>query len=342
MARVSEGWETAGDLLLECVTADTGPDSFVGRYKAALTNDLFVSEFTVKFGFNIAKVFTGEIGTKIGLRDPLKIAQADEGLQTSERLKRRVFQTFVNRAREADPIHDPRIIFFIDEMDRKPNLLGLGAAVKDINDVQFCFIGIADTIDEIIAEHGSAGRKLTGGGVKVPSLTDSEIDWIFDNATHMSSDHVVFAREFRNRVIEYAEGMPWIAQHVGYEAVFANLRPARKRKDTKLVIDSDAFAPAMKAAIELYRKTLNERYDIEKTLDDAGLTGPFHPPHQRNPPSARRGRYQHNPGLAEVMSRWKPPISMPRSTSRPKQKRWRNATCPIPKGYPGVGEISPP
>lgn len=47
-------------------------------------------------------------------------------------------------------------------------------------------------------------------------------------------------------------------------------------------------------------------------------------------------------GAGSVMSPWKPPISMPRSTSRPKQKRWRNATCPIPKGYPGVGETSPP
>jgi hypothetical protein len=28
----------------------------------------------------------------------------------------------------------------------------------------------------------------------------------------------------------------------------------------------------------------------------AKRVSPFHPPHQRNPPSARRGRYQHNPG----------------------------------------------
>jgi hypothetical protein len=31
-------------------------------------------------------------------------------------------------------------------MDRKPKLAELGAAVKDLNDVQFCFIGIADRI----------------------------------------------------------------------------------------------------------------------------------------------------------------------------------------------------
>jgi energy-coupling factor transporter ATP-binding protein EcfA2 len=274
MARVSDEWETAGDLLLECVTSDSGPDSFVGRYKTALTNELFATEFQVKFGFNLATVFTGEAGARIGLRDQLKIAQTDEKLQSSERLKRRIFQHFINRARESDPSRDPKIIFFVDEMDRKPSLSGLGTVVKDINDVQFCFIGIADTIDDIIVEHESAGRKLTGGGVKIPTLSDDEINWIFDNATHMSSDAVIFTKKFRDKVIEYAEGMPWIAQHVGFEAVFANLRQARKRGDEQLVIDIDAFRPAMKATIELYRKIFNERFDIEKTLEEAEVTGP--------------------------------------------------------------------
>jgi hypothetical protein len=273
MSRVSEDWETVGDLLIECVTTDAGPDSFVGRYKGALTHEAFLNEFNVKFGFNIAKVFTGEAGAKIGTRDPLAKVQMNEVLNTSERIKRRIFQSFVDRARESDDAPNVRIIFFVDEMDRKPKLPGLGAAVKDINDVQFCFIGIADTIDDIIAEHESAGRKLTGGGVKIPELSDSEIEWIFDNAEHMSSNSVSFSREFRARVVEYAEGMPWIAQHVGYEAVFPALREARRRKEKKLLIDTDVFRPAMKAAIELYRKTFNERYDIEKSMDDAGLTG---------------------------------------------------------------------
>jgi hypothetical protein len=52
----------------------------------------------------------------------------------------------------------------VDEIDRKPKLAGFGAAVKDLNDVQFCFIGIADTIDEIIADPESAGRKITAVG----------------------------------------------------------------------------------------------------------------------------------------------------------------------------------
>lgn len=67
MARVSEDMETAGDLLLECVTSDNGPDSFVEFYKQALTNETFLTEFNVKFGFNIAKVFTGEAGANLQL-----------------------------------------------------------------------------------------------------------------------------------------------------------------------------------------------------------------------------------------------------------------------------------
>ena len=273
LARVTEGWQTVGDLLLECVTAEDGPDTFVGRYSEALTSEDFTTEFAAKFGFTLAKVLSGEISRKVNRKNPVKDAQEDKELQTLERTKVRIFQRFVSRARSVDPATDPKIIFFVDEMDRSPKLAGLGNALKDLNDVQFCFIGIASTLDEIINDHDSAGRKLTGGDFRVKELTNDEILWIFDNATEISSDLVTFTTAFRDRVIEYSEGMPWIAQHVGYEAVFARLAPARRAGAKSLVIGIEDFAPAMRAAIEFYRATFNERYSIEPVLEDRGPTG---------------------------------------------------------------------
>jgi integrase/recombinase XerD len=46
-------------------------------------------------------------------------------------------------------------------------------------------------------------------------------------------------------------------------------------------------------------------------------------------------------GVGSVMYRWRQQISMPRSTSTPKPKHWRNATCLTSKRSPGAGGISP-
>lgn len=114
---------------------------------------------------------------------------------------------------------------------------------------------------------------MTGGGFAVNQLTDSEIEWIYDNATHIASGSVTFSRAFRDRILQYSEGMPWIAQHVGYEAVFAELAPARKRGEEQLDIDIVHFPAAMTASIEHYRARFNEKYRIEVVLEDRGPTG---------------------------------------------------------------------
>lgn len=110
--RVGSEWSTVGDLLLECVTTDDGPDTFVGRYSSALTDETFTTEFTAKFGVSLAKVISGEVAQKSTTTNPLKSASNDKELQNLERIKLRIFRTFVRRARDADTATEPKINFF--------------------------------------------------------------------------------------------------------------------------------------------------------------------------------------------------------------------------------------
>src|ERR1700733_13861390 len=105
---------------------------------------------------------------------------------------------------------DPAVIF-IDEFDRPadPKIRGLFAdTIKILSDkginITVILVGVADTVDEIIAEHNSIQRALIQ--VQMPRMAAAELKEIVVQG--MKTAELDADEEFTNRVVELSQGLP--------------------------------------------------------------------------------------------------------------------------------------
>ncbi len=115
------------------------------------------------------------------------------------------------------------IIIFIDEFDSLPDRNGLGQLIESMEDVRFVIIGIADNIDEIIKDHESANRKLADSKIKIPRLSATEINSIFNKAELETKGEIIFDHAFRDAAIFRSFGYPFLVQQFGFFAIRAVL-----------------------------------------------------------------------------------------------------------------------
>jgi Cdc6-like AAA superfamily ATPase len=152
------------------------------------------------------------------------------------------------------------VIIFIDEFDSLPDRTGVGQLIESIEDVRFVIIGIADNIDEIIKDHESANRKLADSKIKLPRLSSTEINSIFNKAEQESQGEILFDQAFREAAIFRSYGYPFLVQQFGFFALRAVL-DARLSK-VPIVIGVDYLREAIdrlfkdKSESVLYRKLI--------------------------------------------------------------------------------------
>ncbi len=115
------------------------------------------------------------------------------------------------------------IIIFIDEFESLPDRIGVGQLIKTMEDARFVIIGIADNIDEIIKDHESANRKLADSKIKIPRLSTTEINFIFDKAELEAKGDIVFDSAFREAAVFKSYGYPFLVQQFGFFALRAVL-----------------------------------------------------------------------------------------------------------------------
>lgn len=256
--------DTVGDLLLELVFAKGSDFSFgnvLSRYYEA---DETLQTLTRKITGGIPKIFEVSGEEKSESRSALDQARKHFG---SEAEKVALFNELLFNISRS--IGDRRLLFIIDEFDRprdfrdgirlagdeKKDIEGVGELIKDVDLAQFLLVGIAESVSEILKDHKSAGRKMSGCIVQAPLMSNDEIGEIFGRAERSSKGLLAIDQDFANEVVRYSSGLPWIAQHIGYEAVRNETGPIK--------LDHARFDPALKIAIENYA----EDADVSESID---------------------------------------------------------------------------
>jgi hypothetical protein len=148
-----------------------------------------------------------------------------------------LFQDVLARIKKFYP--ELELVVMIDDFDRIPDRAGMGSLIKDTNDARFVVIGTGDNIVEIIADHRSSGRKLEGSKIGVPAFGADEINNIFDRAEGVYPGLLLFARDYRDLVIENSDGYPWLVQLLGYHSVLP--RQKQVTPGNPLVLDARDF-----------------------------------------------------------------------------------------------------
>ncbi|MBK8200584.1 MAG: hypothetical protein IPK75_19790 [Acidobacteria bacterium] len=145
--------------------------------------------------------------------------------------------------------NNPRVdlVLFIDEADQIRDRTGFGQLVKRIDTAKIVIVGIGDTIDNLISDHASSGRKLIGGLIELETLEEKEIEKIFRDAEEKSNGMLSFTNSFIQKAKRLSAGFPWVAQNLGYQALTREL----------LNRDVDAAGP-VKLGMEAFRYAVDE------------------------------------------------------------------------------------
>jgi len=194
-----------------------------------------------KYGFNLG-IISSELTFK---RDESKphLARSLEDLDLSIE---DLFKDVLTVCKSLCPSDD--IVIFLDEFDSLLDTTGIGQMIKGVDNAKFVIIGIADDINEIIADHPSAERKLANSKFKIPKFEYSEVLSLFDIAEAEAQGQVVFDLGFRESVYSKSNGYPFLIQQFGYFAMQAaqDAHPSA----SKLVVSVDYLDQAIKGLFQ--------------------------------------------------------------------------------------------
>lgn len=160
---------------------------------------------------------------------------------SSKHLERRssvhaLFRDIMSYVADRNPAKE--IIIFLDDVNNLPSRAGLGHLIKNTSAARFFLIARTSPVDELIADEESVRRKVVGSALEIPSLSEREINWIFDRAEAAYPDRVWISPSFRKRVIDESYGLPWAVQQFGYSAAFARVSTQPELEELRLT-DSD-------------------------------------------------------------------------------------------------------
>ena len=151
----------------------------------------------------------------------------------------------------------PGRVFIIEEFDRagpetSRNFTDLIKAVSDLGmDLTIVLVGVADTVDKLIADHASIGRQLIQ--VHLPRMQQDELRAILTYAE--KSLPVNFEDEAADLIIKMSQGLPHYTHLIGLEAI----REAALKRHSPSIIRSDVFA-ALKTAVKHAEQSTATKY----------------------------------------------------------------------------------
>ena len=270
--KCSPNAETIGDLLLELLVDGSHEYSFSNRFAKVYETEEHINAIKRKFGINLFKTVQY---SETSDAEVVSVAQSARELLADELTKINLFKEVIARAAKCYPGH--RIMIAFDEMDRPGqvaddnntrSIAGLGNFIKDMDSVQFLFVGIGQTIENIISDHQSAPRKLAGNDFEAPLLTEEEIAQIYAIAEERSDGLLKVSSAFVEKVVEYSGGIPWVAQHTGHEALFRRLMADNS---SRVQLDIEDFEPSLKGVMRIYENDTNFELKM-KNLTDMGAT----------------------------------------------------------------------
>lgn len=167
------------------------------------------------------------------------------------------------------------VLIVIDEFDRIEDRRGLASLLKSLDPkVKVALVGVSTNVGELITEHGSLDRQLSGGCVSVDAMSDEEIAELIDRAEEVMEEAVKFLPDARHRISELAAGHPFLVHLLGRTAAIAALRLKKPEIDRDLVDNALAeIAVKGTASIQesLYKKAVANSYTREVILKEFAI-----------------------------------------------------------------------
>jgi Cdc6-like AAA superfamily ATPase len=150
------------------------------------------------------------------------------------------------------------IVVIIDEFDRVPKSDStstlLADTIKSLSDhavdATLVVVGVADSIDDLIAEHKSIERALIQ--VQMPRMSQNELFDILEKGFKQVTMDIDFTAKCR--ITALSQGLPHIAHNLGLLTGFAALESGR------LAAEKNDVATAIKRAVENAQQTMVDAY----------------------------------------------------------------------------------
>jgi Cdc6-like AAA superfamily ATPase len=134
-----------------------------------------------------------------------------------------IVATFTNACRAVvkSGVAKNGLLIVIDEFDRIKDRSGIASLLKTLGPegVTFALVGVATTIQDLIAEHESVSRQLADGAVHVEPMTDSELHEIISRAMAALDNKYSFENSAANWIVSIARGHPFYVHLVGKHAL---------------------------------------------------------------------------------------------------------------------------
>jgi hypothetical protein len=151
----------------------------------------------------------------------------------------------------------PGAVFIIDEFDRSADKTSQAFTdlVKGLSDFAVdctvIVVGVAETVDQLIADHASISRALVQ--ILLPRMEPKELDEILSNAE--SSLNIDFSDEARSLIVHISQGLPHYTHLVGVHAV----RKAVLERLSSEIKREDVFS-ALKEAVKQAQQSVTDKH----------------------------------------------------------------------------------
>ena len=208
-----------------------------------------------------------------------------------------------------------RAVIVFDEMDRlKDRALSrwLADTVKSLSDntvpTTLVLVGVADTVDELIAEHASIERSLVQ--IQMPRMSSPELEEIIDRRLQRLGLEI--QQEARSRIVSLSQGLPHYTHLLAMHAVLSAI-DARRNVVTKVDVEvaiTRAVEDAHQSILEAYhratgsprRNSLYPQVLLACALAKKDELGYFYASHVRDPMTRLMGKRYDIPAFARHLN----------------------------------------
>lgn len=183
-----------------------------------------------------------------------------------------VFQNIISDILKSN-IAKNGILIVVDEFDQIENPEGFAKMLKSLATntpgLKFCIVGVAQDIQYLMKEHGSSDRLFAGSVINLPSMNPDELNEIITNAEITIEGHIKFNQSARNKLVELANGHPYIIHLIGKQALKTAYLEPRYELDENFINDTLKEIAEKEADPVLegrYKKAVASSYQREGVL----------------------------------------------------------------------------
>ena len=165
------------------------------------------------------------------------------------------------------------ILLIIDEFDQITDPSGIGPFLKALatntERVKFCIVGVAADIQQLMKEHESSDRLFAGTIIALEPMSGAELSEIISIAEKRVSTYFQFTDDARTRLIQLAQGHPYLVHLVGkfaFREAFARNERSIGLSDIEAVLQNIAENGSDPVLESRYRKAVASSRQRETVL----------------------------------------------------------------------------